>query len=165
MPVIKPEDMRNAVAAGNRLLGFDLGSKTIGLALTDTGWTVASPLKTLRRGKFRDNAGELLQIFEDHGVGGLVLGLPINMDGSEGPRCQATRAFARNMLEKRDLPIVFQDERLSTAAVERMMISEMDLTRKRQGELVDKLAAAYILQIFLDWATQHRPEDSGTPDP
>lgn len=165
MPVIKPEDMRTAAPEGSRLLGFDLGSKTIGLALSDSNWSVASPLKTLRRGKFKDNAAELLAIFEEHGIGGLLLGLPFNMDGSEGPRCQATRAFARNLAEKCDLPITFQDERLSTAAVERMMVGEMDLTRKRRGELVDKLAAAYILQIFLDWARgeARRQQESSPP--
>jgi putative Holliday junction resolvase len=165
MSVIKPEEMRVAVPEGSRLLGFDLGSKTIGLALSDRGWSVAGPLKTLRRGKFKDNAVELLAIFDEHAIGGLVLGLPINMDGSEGPRCQATRAFARNLLEKRDLPITFQDERLSTAAVERMMIGEMDLTRKRRAELVDKLAAAYILQIFLDWAAGQAARESETGAP
>jgi putative Holliday junction resolvase len=165
MPVIKPEDIRVAMRDGGRLLGFDLGSKTIGLALSDTGWSVASPLKTLRRGKFRDNAAELLAIFDEHAIAGLVLGLPINMDGSEGPRCQATRAFARNLLERRDLPLTFQDERLSTAAVERMMVGEMDLTRKRRAELVDKLAAAYILQTFLDWAHGQAARESETGAP
>jgi putative Holliday junction resolvase len=160
MAVIKPEEMRKAVVRGKRLLGIDLGSKTIGLALSDTGWSVASPLITLRRRRFRENAGELLGIFDEHEIGGLVLGLPINMDGSEGPRCQATRAFARNLMEQRDLPTVLQDERLSTAAVERMMVSEMDLTRKRQGQLVDKLAATYILQTFLDWTARHFAEAS-----
>ena len=146
----KPEELKLSVAHGRRLLGFDVGSKTIGLALSDATWTVASPLETLRRKKFGQDAEILLGLIDQHNVGGLVLGLPYNMDGSEGRRCQSTRQFARNLLERRDLPIAFWDERLSTAAVERMMVEEMDMTRKRRAQLVDKLAAAYILQGLLD---------------
>ena len=140
MPTIKPEALRGAVAARKRLLGLDLGSKTIGLALSDTTWRIASPLETIRRRKFSADVDKLFSLVDEHHVGGLVLGLPINMDGSEGPRCQSTRA----------IPITFQDERLSTAAVERMLVEEMDSTRKRRAQLVDKLAATYILQGFLD---------------
>ena len=150
MPTIKPEALRAAVPTPKRLLGLDLGSKTIGLALSDTTWAIASPLETIRRRKFSKDADRLFEVIEEHDVGGLVLGLPINMDGSEGPRCQSTRAFADNMTARRDLAITFQDERLSTAAVQRMLIDEMDSTRKRRGALVDKLAAAYILQGLLD---------------
>ncbi len=150
MATIKPEALRSAVPTPKRLLGLDLGSKTIGLALSDTTWRIASPLETIRRRKFSTDAGRLLEIVDEHDVGGLVLGLPVNMDGSEGPRCQSTRAFADNLLGKRDIAIAFQDERLSTAAVERMLVDEMDSTRKRRAEVVDKLAAAYILQGFLD---------------
>jgi len=150
MAVIKPEELRSAVADGQRLLGLDLGTKTIGLALSDSTWRIASPLETLRRRKFTQDAERLLALIDEHDVGGLVLGLPINMDGSEGPRCQATRAFARNLLARRDLPLTFQDERLSTAAVERMLVDEHDASRKRRGAVVDKLAAAYFLQTLLD---------------
>jgi putative Holliday junction resolvase len=150
MPTIKPEALRAAVPTPKRLLGLDLGSKTIGLALSDTTWAIASPLETIRRRKFSKDADRLFEVIEEHDVGGLVLGLPINMDGSEGPRCQSTRAFADNMTARRDLAITFQDERLSTAAVQRMLIDEMDSTRKRRAALVDKLAAAYILQGLLD---------------
>ncbi len=150
MPTIKPEALRAAVARPKRLLGLDLGSKTIGLALSDTTWAIASPLETIRRRKFTLDAERLFEVIDEHDVGGLVLGLPINMDGSEGPRCQSTRAFADNVTAKRDIPIAFQDERLSTAAVQRMLVDEMDSTRKRRAELVDKLAAAYILQGLLD---------------
>ena len=132
------------------MLGLDLGSKTIGLALSDTTWAIASPLETIRRRKFSHDADRLFEVIEEHDVGGLVLGLPINMDGSEGPRCQSTRAFADNMTARRDVAITFHDERLSTAAVQRMLINEMDSTRKRRAAVVDKLAAAYILQGLLD---------------
>jgi len=131
-------------------MGLDLGSKTIGLALSDLDRRVASPLETLKRRKFTQDADALLDLVDDHEVKALVLGLPVSMDGTEGPRCQSTRQFAQNLMQKRDLPIALWDERLSTAAVERMMVDEMDLTRKRRAELVDKLAAAYILQGALD---------------
>jgi putative Holliday junction resolvase len=150
MAVINPEELRQTVSRPLRLMGLDLGTKTIGLALSDTTWRIATPLETIRRRKFTQDAERLFELIRTHDVGGLVLGLPVNMDGSEGPRCQATRQFARNLLQKQDLPIAFQDERMSTAAVERMLVDEMDTTRKRRGELVDKLAAAYILQTLLD---------------
>ncbi|MDP6705040.1 MAG: Holliday junction resolvase RuvX [Alphaproteobacteria bacterium] len=146
----KPTELRERVAPGRRLLGLDLGAKTIGLALSDTGWRIASPLETIRRTRFGADAERLFQLVDEHDVGGLVLGLPVNMDGSEGPRCQSTRQFAANVLGIRDLPIAFWDERLSTQAVERMLIEEVDATRKRRAQLVDKLAAAYILQGVLD---------------
>ena len=150
MPTIKPEALRGAVAARQRLLGLDLGSKTIGLALSDTTWRIASPLETIHRRNFPADVDRLFSLVDEHHVGGLVLGLPINMDGSEGPRCQSTRAFADNIQRQRHIPITFQDERLSTAAVERMLVEELDSTRKRRAQLVDKLAATYILQGFLD---------------
>ena len=150
MPTIKPEALRATVASPQRLLGLDLGSKTIGLALSDITWRIASPLETIRRRKFAIDVERLFALVDEHDVGGLVLGLPFNMDGSEGPRCQSTRAFADNMLALRNLPVIFQDERLSTAAVQRMLVEEMDSTRKRRAEVVDKLAAAYILQGLLD---------------
>lgn len=142
-------ELKARLARGRRLLGLDVGSKTIGLALSDTTLTVASPMETLRRGKFAVDAERLRAIVSAQGVGGLVVGLPINMDGSEGPRCQSVRQFARNLLERIDLPLVFWDERLSTAAVTRMLI-EGDLSRKHRAATVDKLAAAYILQGALD---------------
>jgi putative holliday junction resolvase len=149
MPLRNPTDLKAVLAPGARLMGIDLGTKTIGLALSDTRLSIATPLETLARGKFGRDAGLLRQRRHDHGVGGLVIGLPINMDGSEGPRAQATRAFARNLIEFDDPEICFWDERLSTAAVTRGMI-EADLSRKRRAELVDRAAAAYILQGLLD---------------
>jgi putative holliday junction resolvase len=142
-------DLKAALPERGALLGLDLGTKTIGLALSDLGRSIASPLAVIRRTKFQADLGELNRAIAAHKPVGLVLGLPINMDGSEGPRAQATRAFARNLSAAIDLPIVFWDERLSTAAVTRTLLAA-DTSRKRRGELVDKLAAAYILQGVLD---------------
>ncbi len=148
-PALPLEAFVAALPAGSRLLGLDLGTKTIGLALSDLGRTIATPLETIKRRKFSLDAETLLAIAGKHGVGGLVLGLPLNMDGSEGPRVQSTRAFVRNLAPLTNLPITYWDERLSTAAVTRTLI-EADRSRARRGELVDKMAAAYILQGFLD---------------
>ncbi|NQV84580.1 MAG: Holliday junction resolvase RuvX [Rhodospirillales bacterium] len=138
------------IKTGQRLLGLDIGSKTIGLALSDVSRLLASPAETIRRTKFTKDVLRLKTIIAQEDVGGLVLGLPVSMDGTEGPRCQSTRDFAINLLEHIDLPIAFWDERLSTAAVQRVLIKEADMTRKRRGEVVDKMAAAYILQGALD---------------
>jgi putative Holliday junction resolvase len=138
-----------ASAGGRRLIGIDLGTKTIGLALSDVGRQIASPLETIRRVKFTPDVARLRALCETHRVGGLVMGLPLNMDGSEGPRVQATRSFVRNMKPLLDLPVLFCDERLSTAAVTRALIAA-DASRAKRGEVVDMLAAAYILQGCLD---------------
>jgi putative Holliday junction resolvase len=138
-----------SLAPGARLLGFDLGEKTIGLALSDTLRSIATPMETLPRGKFSNDAVKIEKIIAEHGVGGLVVGLPLNMDGSDGPSAQSARAFARNFATRSNLPIVMQDERLSTAAVTRTLI-DADASRKRRSEVVDKMAAAYILQGALD---------------
>jgi putative Holliday junction resolvase len=151
MAIVEPAEFKNALPAGARVLGLDLGSKTIGLAISDSGLAVASPLETIRRRKFTADAEALIALVAERSVGGLVLGLPKNMDGSEGPRAQSTRQFATNLLEKIDIPIALWDERLSTAEVERVLIDEADMTRKRRGEVVDKMAAAVILQNFLDF--------------
>lgn len=150
MSVLSLEDFAAALPRHGALAGLDLGEKTIGVAVSDILRTVGSPLETLRRGKFTADAQALFKLVDDRHVAGLVVGLPLNMDGSEGPRCQSNRAFARNLLGRRDLPLLFWDERLSTAAVTRMMIDEHDLSRKRQAQAVDKLAAAWILQGALD---------------
>ena len=138
-----------ALAPGARLLGLDLGEMTIGLALSDTLLSVATPMQTLKRGKFAADAARLDIIISEQGVGGLVVGLPLNMDGSDGPSAQSARAFGRNWAAHSPLPLMFQDERLSTAAVTRTLL-EADASRKRRGEVVDKMAAAYILQLALD---------------
>ena len=132
-----------------RLIGIDAGTKTLGLALSDLLRTVASPLETIERTKFSADAARLLDLAAEHTVTGFVLGLPTNMDGSEGPRAQATRAFARNLNKISALPILLWDERLTTAAAERVLIAA-DTSRKRRGEVIDKLAATLILQGALD---------------
>lgn len=133
----------------SRLMGLDLGTKTIGIATSDRSRQIATPITTIARTKFTSDATELLAIATKENVGVLVLGLPINMDGTEGPRAQATRAFARNLAKLTPLAIVFWDERLSTAAVERMLI-DADASRATRDKVVDKLAAAWILQAALD---------------
>jgi putative Holliday junction resolvase len=139
----------DALPPRGALMGLDLGTKTIGIAISDIGRSIASPLLTVARTKFKADAAALLREAETHAVAGIVIGLPLNMDGSEGPRAQATRAFVRNLATLTELPIFFWDERLSTAAVTRTLI-EADASRKRRGEVVDKMAAAYILQGLLD---------------
>ena len=130
-------------------MGLDVGTKTIGLALSDTRLVIASPLDTIRRRRFRDDLAVLFAFADKHDVGGLVTGLPLSLDGRDSPRTQSVRQFARNLLALRDMPIAFWDERLSTTAVTREMIAH-DMTRKRRAEIVDRVAAAYILQGFLD---------------
>lgn len=148
-----------ALPKGARLMGLDLGTKTIGLSLTDVERRIASPLETIRRVKFKPDAETVLKLAAKFGVAALVIGLPLNMDGTEGPRCQSTRAFARNLAAMTDIPILFWDERLSTVAVTRTLI-DADASRARRAELVDKLAAAYILQGMLDRiATIQRQRD------
>jgi len=134
---------------GERLIGIDAGTRTLGLALSDVTRIVASPLETIQKRKFTLDAARLLELARVHGVGGLVLGLPINLDGSEGPRAQATRALGRNLNRLSPLPILLWDERLSTVAAERTLL-EADASRKRRAELIDKLAATIILQSALD---------------
>ena len=144
-----PAALKAAVPAGARLIGLDLGTKTIGLALSDTRLVIASPLDTIRRRRFRDDMAALFGEFDRHGIGGVVIGLPLALSGGDTPRTQSVRAFARNLVALRDLPVLLWDERLSTAAVTRGMIAA-DMTRKRRAEIVDKVAAAYILQGCLD---------------
>lgn len=147
---------------GGRLMGLDVGSKTVGIALADPTWTIASPLMTLQRRRFRQDAAIIAGLVAEHDVRALVLGLPVSMDGSEGPRCQSVRQFATNLLAHVDLPLAFWDERWSTAAVERMLVREADLSRRRRGQVIDKSAAAYILQGALDHLSNmaHRAGDA-----
>ena len=142
-------NLKAALVPGRRLLGLDLGKKTIGLALSDTSLTIATPMETLARGKFTADAAALEKIVAEQSVGALVIGLPLNMDGSEGPSAQSARAFARNFAARSPLPVALCDERLSTAAVTRTLL-EADASRRRRAQLVDKMAAAYILQGALD---------------
>lgn len=151
------QDLVDRLKPGERLLGLDLGTRTIGLALSDTGRTIATALMTLKRTKFQKDADALLEECRKHTVGGLVLGLPLNMDGSEGPRVQATRAFARNLAGRTDLPIAYWDERLSTVAAERVMI-DADMSRGKRAQKIDAAAAAFILQGVLDRLRTLKPK-------
>lgn len=148
-PTLSLDEFLAALPPLGRLIGIDPGTKTIGLAMSDGGRSIASPLETIKRKKFKIDAARLLELCAEHEVRGLVIGLPLNMDGSEGPRAQATRSFARNLAGVTDLPMTYWDERLSTAAVTRTLL-EADTSRAKRAEVVDKMAAAYILQGFLD---------------
>jgi putative pre-16S rRNA nuclease len=148
-PIVAIEDLAKVLQPGARLLGLDVGTKTIGMALSDVTHSIATPYETIRRRKFTEDVKLIFKAIEANGVGAVVIGLPINLDGSEGPRAQSTRAFARNLASRVDRPLAFWDERLSTAAVERHLI-EADASRKRRAEVIDRMAAAYILQGALD---------------
>jgi putative Holliday junction resolvase len=149
MAILSLPDLRAFLKPAQRLLGLDLGEKTIGLALSDTTRSIASPFQTLKRGRFKTDAQILTKLIAEHQIGGLIIGLPLNMDGSDGPSAQSARAFGRNFAAISDCPLVLVDERLSTAAVTRALI-DADASRRRRGQLVDKMAAAYILQGALD---------------
>lgn len=137
------------LSPSGRLIGIDPGTKTFGLALSDVHRSVASPLETIRRVKFSADVARLLELASEHQISGWVVGLPLNLDGSSGPRAQATKAFARNLAERNPLPILLWDERLSTVTAERVLL-EADTSRRRRGALVDKVAAGIILQVALD---------------
>ena len=150
MAVVEILDLPALLPRHAPVVGLDLGEKTIGVAVSDIGLSVATPLELIRKTKFTDDANALFKLMDGRGAAGVVIGLPVNMDGTEGPRCQSARAFGRNLLRLRDLPIAFWDERMSSMAVNRMLIDEADVTRARRAELVDKAAAAWILQGALD---------------
>src|SRR5215467_9294871 len=147
--IVTIEDLPRLLQPEARLLGLDVGTKTIGMALSDVTRSIATPYETIRCTKFTEDAKLIGTAIDANGVGAIVIGLPINLDGSEGPRAQSTRAFARNLASRVDLPLAFWDERLSTAAVERHLI-EADASRNRRAEVIDRMAAAYILQGALD---------------
>jgi len=150
MAVVDLTELPALLPRYSALIGLDLGEKTIGVAVSDVTRMVASPLELIRKTKFTAEANRLFALIDERDVGAIVIGLPVNMDGTEGTRCQSNRAFARNLLRLRDLPIAFWDERMSTMAVNRVLIEEADVTRARRAELVDKMAAAWILQGALD---------------
>lgn len=150
MPVIAIAKLRDVVPAGRRLAGLDIGTGTVGIALSDATFTIASALSVLRRSRLADDVARLQTLLADHDVGGIVAGLPVSMNGSEGPQCQRVRQFARDLLARVDLPLAFWDERLSTRAVERLLIEAADLSRQRRRLVIDRAAAAYILQGALD---------------
>ena len=154
MTICKPNDIKLHISSGEKLLGLDIGKKTIGLALSDASLKIASPVKILYRKKFTPDMASLLAFADSQNVGGLILGWPVNMDGSRGQRCDSIRDFAHALLKIRDMPIVFQDERLSTKAVESAMVAA-NMTRAKRAERRDALAACWILQSFLDYLHNH----------
>ena len=150
MPLFNMTDLRAQLLPGQRLLGIDPGAKSIGLALSDVSLMLATPHSTLRRGKLVDNAASIARITTKEGVGGLVIGLPLSMDGTVGPAAQAARDWAHALSGETGLPVALWDERMSSSAVNRFLIQEADMTRKRRAAVVDKMAAAYTLQAALD---------------
>ena len=156
MPIFNISDLRASLPKGVRLLGLDPGQRTIGLALSDVSLVLASPYGSIKRGKLLANAAEIARIAQKEGAGGLLCGLPLSLDGSFGPAAQRARDWLRAMSEATSLPAALWDERLSSSAVNRMLIADLDLTRHRRAEIVDKVAAAYILQAALD-ASRHDP--------
>ena len=150
MPVFELSDLPAACPPGTPWLGLDLGEKTIGVAASDATRMIASPLELIRKTKFTADAERLFKIMDHRKVSALVIGLPVNMDSSEGPRAQSVRAFARNLERIRPVNVAFWDERLSTSAVERFLIEDLDLNRKRRAGVIDRTAAAWILQGALD---------------
>jgi putative Holliday junction resolvase len=150
MAVIDITALPAALPPRTCLLGLDLGEKTIGVAVSDLTLTLASPLELIRRTKFTQEAERLFRLMEERTASGIVIGLPVNMDGTEGPRCQSVRAFGRNLLRLRDISVAFWDERWSSSVVNRFLIEEADLSRAKRAEVVDRSAAAYILQGALD---------------
>ena len=150
MPLLELPALCATLARNQRLIGIDPGRRTIGLALSDVGLSLASPYGSLKRRRLRDNAAELLAIAQKEGAGGIVIGLPLSMDGSAGPAAQAARDWALALSGATGLPAALWDERLSTSAVERFLVEEADLSRRRRAQVVDRVAAAYILQSALD---------------
>lgn len=150
MPIVDLLEFPALLPRNAPVVGLDLGEKTIGVAVSDVTRYIASPLELIRKSKFSNDVASLFRLMDGRGVAGVIIGLPINMDGTEGARAQSCRAFARNLLRLRDLPVAFWDERMSSRAVNRMLIDEGDVTRARRAKLVDKTAAAWILQGALD---------------
>jgi putative Holliday junction resolvase len=159
MPLLSMKDLRATLVRDQRLIGLDPGTRTIGVALTDVGVSLASPYCSIRRRKLRDNAAEIVGIARKEGAGGLVVGFPLSMDGSVGPAAQAARDWALALSDATGLPVALWDERLSSAAVNRFLIAEADLSRRKRAETVDQSAAAWMLQSALDASRQ----DSAPP--
>lgn len=164
MPLFNMLQLRAALPRDGRLLGLDPGQRTIGLALSDVSLLLASPYGSLKRSKLSVNSAEITQVANREGVAGLVCGLPLSMDGSFGPSAQRARDWFQALLDRTGLPGALWDERLSSSAINRMLISDLDMTRSRRAELVDKLAAAYILQAALDASIDRKPGSDGGRD-
>ncbi|MFT4091024.1 MAG: Holliday junction resolvase RuvX [Asticcacaulis sp.] len=150
MAVVDITELKSTLPPRTGLLGLDLGEKTIGVAVSDISLMIATPLELIKKSKFTLEAERLFALMAQREASGLLIGLPVNMDGTEGPRCQSVRAFARNILRLRDVPIAFWDERWSSSVMNRFLIEEADLTRAKRAEVIDRSAAAYILQGALD---------------
>jgi len=150
MVVCNPRQLKEKLEPNQCILGLDLGTKRIGVAISDVFHTIASPMTVIKRTKFANDLCKIKKIINERDIGGIIIGLPIEMDGKEGKKCQATRAFGDNLMNHVSKPIAYWDERLSTAAVQRMLIKEANISRQRRSHLVDKAAAAYILQGALD---------------
>ena len=156
MAIIELKILKEQLKNKQSILGLDLGSKTIGVSISDGLLIIASPLKTIKRKKFSIDAECLKEIIGKLDIGALIIGLPISMDGREGRRCQSTRQFSLNILKMIEIPITFWDERLSTSAVERFLISQVDMSRRKRGKIIDKMAATYILQGALDFLNKDK---------
>ena len=165
MALFNLRDLRSMLTRNQRLIGLDPGSRTIGVALSDVGLTLATPYGAIRRGKLRDNAADIMAIARKEDAGGLVVGLPLSMDGSVGPTAQAARDWALALSEATKLPTALWDERLSTAAVNRFMIGEADLSRRKRAAAVDRMAAAWMLQGALDAMAAAQARSCSRPDP
>jgi putative Holliday junction resolvase len=150
MPLFNLSDIRAALARDQRLIGLDLGQRTIGVALSDVGLSLASPYGSIKRGRMRDNSAEIVLIARKEGAGGLVVGLPLSMNGSVGPAAQAARDWALAVSEATELPAAVWDERLSSVAANRFLVEQADLTRRKRAAAVDRMAAAWMLQAALD---------------
>ena len=148
MPIFKPDEFLLNILPKKRLLGIDHGTKTLGIAISNSDMTVASPIKTIKRNKLKSDLNKLISIFDEYDITGLVMSWPLNMDGSVGPRCDSVRDFTNSVLKKKDLPVLLQDERMSTMAIEKPMITA-DMTRKQRSLRTDQLAACWILQLSL----------------
>lgn len=149
MPIFKPDEFLLNILPKKRLLGIDPGSKTLGIAVSDSNLMVASPITTIKRKKINIDIRELLILVEEYTIAGIVVGWPLNMDGTIGPRCDSVRDFIKSLLNIKDLPVLLQDERMSTMAIEKPMI-KADLSRKKRSSRTDQLAACWILQSALD---------------
>ena len=156
MAIVKLQSFKKILKPGQCILGLDHGLKTIGLSISDQLLIIASPLRTITRTKFSTDIFVLKKIIKKFDIGAVVIGLPINMNGTEGPRCQSVRQFVSNLLSVIEVPVSFWDERLSTAAINRVLISEADMSRKKRNKIIDKMAAAYILQGALDSLSQNK---------
>lgn len=151
MSICNPDGIKSIIKKNECLLGLDIGSKTIGIARSDTNLKIATPSLVINRTKFTNDANDLVKVIDQENVGGLIVGLPLEMKGKEGKQAQSTRTFIDNFLKIREIPVVFWDERLSTKIINRLMIEEGSLSRKKRKRSIDKLAATYILQGLLDY--------------